>query len=167
MREKFRSDQNTWEFKTAVDRITQPQQRHSVDRRVGASSGVRRGFPRTGKEPHEKLSDCSADGLLHSVSSPIDEGRDYRSREIRKEATPKFLSRINDKRPNSVSSSSSIDNDFGAIVDSALHAECTSYVKASIAMLVAADISYTVCQEIVSSCVLEAPFPESTSALYS
>ena len=167
MRENFRSDQNIWEFKTAVDKIRQPPQGHSVDRKVGASSGVRRGYPRTGKELHEKLSDWSTDGLLNSISSPVDEGRDHRSREIRKEATPKFPFRIVDKRPNSVSSSSSIDNDeFGAIVDSALHAECNSAVKAVTAMPAAVDTSYTAFQEIVSCCVLEAPFPESMSALF-
>lgn len=132
MRETFRSDQNSREFETAVDKIRQPQEGHSVDRKVGASSSARRGYTKIGKELHEALSDWSVDGLLHPISSRADEGREHRSREIRKEATPKFLSKLSGKRSTSITVNSSTEDDgFGAIVDEAFNLEGATDVKDS------------------------------------
>lgn len=96
MIESFRITQSNSEFLSAVDQMRQPAEGHSVDRRLAASAVNRKG--------NASLEDVNTGQGFRQSSLNSD-----RFRGVRKEATPKFLSRFSASGSSSRTSSSGND----------------------------------------------------------
>lgn len=108
MVEKFRLAQSNSEFESTIDQMRLPSGGHSIDRKLDSSS-----VPSSSSRRGSRAIDREKEGLIGveeipvrqsqlGVGGPVALDRDvevkeYRSREVRKEATPKFSNRATDR----------------------------------------------------------------------